>query len=163
MYYPPLCHSPGGSMICHQVNTHVHQGDQNLTTLFLVEKFWQKWRRCMSNVKCYLNQGGSLCWAGMKKCSRGLSIFQISPSGLVLLEGKLLLRPAAESFRKPTRWDSPGLWHRGGTILVPRPSIGSGHSPFWRPWNKRTKIKWNISLGRFDSPQYHWLCMLPRI
>ena len=34
-FIPPLCHSPRGSKICHQVNTHLHQADQNLTRLFL--------------------------------------------------------------------------------------------------------------------------------
>ena len=36
---PPLCRSPGRSTICHQVNNHLHQGDQDLTGLFLDEKF----------------------------------------------------------------------------------------------------------------------------
>ena len=30
-----LCHSPGGSKICHRVNTNLYQADQNLTRLFL--------------------------------------------------------------------------------------------------------------------------------
>ena len=34
-FTPPLCHSPGGSKICHQMNTHLHQADQNLSRLFL--------------------------------------------------------------------------------------------------------------------------------
>ena len=34
---PLLRHSPGGSMICHQMNTHLRQGDQNLTRLFWMD------------------------------------------------------------------------------------------------------------------------------
>ena len=34
-FVSPLCHSPGGSKICHQLNTHLHQADQNLTKVFL--------------------------------------------------------------------------------------------------------------------------------
>ena len=41
--------------------------------------------------KCYLKQGGSLCWLEMNKCSHNLLTFKISPGGLVLLEGRLFL------------------------------------------------------------------------
>ena len=39
----------------------------------------------------------------LEKCGQDLLIFQISPRVLVLLVGRLLLRPG--SFRRPTRWD----------------------------------------------------------
>ena len=87
------CHSPGGSMICHQVNTYLHQVDKNLTRLFLDCQIF----------KSYRCQDGKSFWERMEKCSQGLLIFQISPRVLVFLVRRLFLRPG--SARKPTRWD----------------------------------------------------------
>ena len=100
VFYPPLCHRPGGSKICHQMNTHLHQGDQNLTRMDNSDK--SKDVVCQT-FKFYLNMGGNSCWVGMKKCSQDLLIFQISPRVLVLLVERLFLKP--QGLPKPTRLD----------------------------------------------------------
>ena len=99
----------------HQVNSHLHQGDQDLTSFFWVKNSDQNEYVLCQTYKCYLKQGGNSCWAEMSKCRQNLLIFKISPRALVSLVGRLFFRPG--SLKRPTKWGFARAVIQGWNLL----------------------------------------------
>ena len=114
VYTPPLCHSSSGSKICHQVNTHLHQADQNLISLFL-DKNSDESKSVYVKLWVLYQSGWQFMLGVDEKMQPRFVDFPISPRVLVSLVGRLFLRPG--SFRKLTRWDFARSVTQGCFIL----------------------------------------------